>query len=122
VPSEESKVSVSVTYAPSTSQQRPNSLMCKLSDVEFDLENDRQKCLHNLVENNLFSPSDVRRVFDLFENPVFYSGTAKSAEIVQGEAQDCYLVSALSSITSVAGLVEGFCVAVSHRVQLFIIY
>jgi len=28
-------------------------------------------------------------------------------------------VSALSSMTSVAGLVEGFCVAVSNPVQLF---
>lgn len=71
------------------------------------------------MESNLFSPSDVRRASDLFEHPVFYSGTAKSAEIVQGEAQDCYLVSALSSMTSVAGLVEGFCVAVSNPVQLF---
>lgn len=91
----------------------------KFRDVEFDLENDRQKCLHNLVENNLFSPSDVRRVSDLFESPVFYSGTTKSAEIVQGEVQDCYLVSALSSMTSVAGLVEGFCVARDEVVGVY---
>ena len=114
MPSEESKVSVSVVPLPEPAPDAYDA-WCVLSDVEFDLENDRQKCLHNLVENNIFSPSDVRRVSDLFRNPVFYSGTTKSAEIVQGEAEDCYLVSALSSMTSVAGLVEGFCVAVSIR-------
>ena len=82
-------------------------------DVEFDLENDASRCLHNLTENNLFVTSDVRRVPDIFKNPVFFSGTTKSAEIVQGAVEDCYLVSALSTMTSIERLINNLCVAVS---------
>ena len=82
-------------------------------DVEFDLENDASRCLHNLTENNLFVTSDVRRVPDIFKDPVFFSGTPKSAEIVQGAVEDCYLVSALSTMTSIERLISNLCVAVS---------
>ena len=82
-------------------------------DVEFDLENDSSRCLHNLMDNNIFSTSDVRRVPDIFKNPVFFSGTPKSAEIVQGAVEDCYLVSALSTMTSMEKLINNLCVAVS---------
>ena len=81
-------------------------------DVEFDLENDSHRCLHNLMDSNIFLTSDVRRVPAIFENPVFYSGTPKSAEIVQGAVEDCYLVSALSTMTSVDRLIKNLCVAV----------
>ena len=82
-------------------------------DVEFDLENDASRCLHNLTENNLFVTSDVRRVPDIFKDPVFFSGTPKSAEIIQGAVEDCYLVSALSTMTSIERLISNLCVAVS---------
>ena len=81
-------------------------------DVEFDLENDSHRCLHNLMDSNIFLTSDVRRVPAIFENPVFYTGTPKSAEIVQGAVEDCYLVSALSTMTSVDRLIKNLCVAV----------
>jgi hypothetical protein len=83
-------------------------------DVEFDLENDSQRCLHNLGEPNSFTTADVRRVAEIFANPVFYSGTPKSAEIVQGALEDDYLVSALSTMTSVERLIKNLCVAVSY--------
>lgn len=82
-------------------------------DIEFDLENDPGRCLHNLMDNNLFATSDVRRVPDIFKDPVFFSGTPKSAEIVQGAVEDCYLVSALSTMTSIEKLINNLCVAVS---------
>ena len=82
-------------------------------DVEFDLENDASRCLHNLMDNNLFVTSDVRRVPEIFKNPVFFSGTPTSAEIVQGAVEDCYLVSALSTMTSIERLINNLCVAVS---------
>ena len=88
------------------------------SDVEFDLENDAQRCLHNLSDHNLFVTSDVRRVPEIFEKPIFYSGSPKSAEIVQGAVEDCYLVSALSAMTSVDGLIKNLCVAVSTIAKL----
>ena len=51
--------------------------------------------------------------FQTFKNPVFFSGTPKSAEIVQGAVEDCYLVSALSTMTSIERLINNLCVAVS---------
>ena len=85
----------------------------KYRDIEFDLENDPNRCLHNLMDKNLFGISDIRRVPDIFQNPVFFSGTPKSAEIVQGAVEDCYLVSALSTMTSIERLIHNLCVAVS---------
>lgn len=64
------------------------------------------------MDSNIFLTSDVRRVPAIFEKPVFYSGTPKSAEIVQGAVEDCYLVSALSTMTSVDRLIKNLCVAV----------
>jgi len=65
------------------------------------------------MDSNIFLSSDVRRIPEIFENPVFYSGTPRSAEIVQGAVEDCYLVSALSTMTSVDRLIKNLCVAVS---------
>ncbi|KAF8194988.1 hypothetical protein BJ912DRAFT_1085666 [Pholiota molesta] len=91
----------------------------KFRDVEFDLENDSQRCLHNLGEPNIFTTADVRRVAEIFANPVFYSGTPKSAEIVQGALDDSYLVSALSTMTSVERLIKNLCVARDEEVGVY---
>ncbi|KDR70875.1 hypothetical protein GALMADRAFT_159702 [Galerina marginata CBS 339.88] len=91
----------------------------KFRDVEFDLENDSNRCLHNLGDTNIFLTSDVRRVPEIFANPVFYTGTPKSAEIVQGAVEDCYLVSALSSMTSVERLIQNLCVARDEEVGVY---
>ncbi|KAF8961992.1 hypothetical protein BDZ97DRAFT_1920880 [Flammula alnicola] len=91
----------------------------KFRDVEFDLENDSNRCLHNLADSNIFLTSDVRRVPEIFEKPVFYSGTLKSAEIVQGAVEDCYLVSALSTMTSVESLIKNLCVARDEEVGIY---
>ncbi|KAF8160001.1 hypothetical protein B0H34DRAFT_782523 [Crassisporium funariophilum] len=91
----------------------------KFRDVEFDLENDGNLCLHNLMDANIFATSDVRRVPEIFEKPVFYSGTSKSAEIVQGAVEDCYLVSALSTMTSMDMLIKNLCVARDEKVGIY---
>ena len=86
-------------------------------DIEFDVENDRGRCLHNLTEAKAFAPSDTRRITELTNNkPVFYSGGKRAAEVVQGAVEDCYLVSALSGLTSKEELIWELCVAVSSRV------
>jgi hypothetical protein len=83
-------------------------------DIDFDIENDPNRCLHNLVDSNIFSLTlEARRVTEIFENPVFHSRTSGSAQAVQGAVEDCYLVSALSSLTSTDGLIQNLCVAVS---------
>ncbi|KAJ2914032.1 hypothetical protein MD484_g6364, partial [Candolleomyces efflorescens] len=78
----------------------------RFRDIEFDVENDRGRCLHNLTESKAFAPSDTRRITELTKNkPVFYSGGKRAAEVVQGAVEDCYLVSALSGLTSKEELV-----------------
>ncbi|KAF9480346.1 cysteine proteinase [Pholiota conissans] len=91
----------------------------KFRDVEFDLENDSQRCLHNLSDRDIFTTADVRRISEIFANPVFYSGTPKSAEIVQGAVEDCYLVSALSTMTAVERLIKNLCVARDEEVGIY---
>ena len=62
--------------------------------------------MSNLQRHNVFVPYDVRHVPDIFNSSVFYSGTPKSAEVVQrGDLEDYYLVSALSSMR----LIEKVC-------------
>jgi len=83
-------------------------------DIDFDIENDADQCLYNLMDVNGSSAAlEARRVTEIFENPVFYSGTHDSAQAVQRAVENCYLVSALSTLTSTDSLIKNLCVAVS---------
>ena len=83
-------------------------------DIDFDIENDADQCLYNLMDSNTSSAAmEARRVTEIFENPVFYSGTSDSAQAVQRAIENCYLVSALSTLTSTDRLIQNLCVAVS---------
>lgn len=85
----------------------------RISDIEFDLEKDRCKCLYGL-SGGTFNPSDVQRVTEIFENPRFFIGGASSNDIIQGDPiGNCWFVSALATMSTTPGLVEKFCVAVS---------
>ncbi|KAJ7648340.1 cysteine proteinase [Mycena polygramma] len=90
----------------------------KFRDIEFDLENDREKCLHGLSGGS-YSPSDVQRVTDIFENPRFFVDGASSSDIVQGAIGDCWFVSALATMSTCPGLVERFCVARDEKVGVY---
>jgi len=81
-------------------------------DIEFDLENDRQRCLYGLFETRPFSPSDVHRVTQLFEKPQFFVDGVSASDIVQGALDDTWFLSALSTASAAPGMVEKFCVAV----------
>jgi len=81
-------------------------------DIEFDLENDRRRCLYGLFEPQLFNPSDVHRVTQLFEKPQFFVDGASASDIVQGVLGDTWFLSALATASTAPGLVEKFCVAV----------
>lgn len=84
------------------------------SDIDFDLENDPSLCLYTLMEPDIFAATlEARRVTEIFEHPVFYGGTGNSAQAVQGAVENCYLVSALSTLTSTDHLIQNLCVAVS---------
>jgi Calpain family cysteine protease len=84
-------------------------------DIEFDLENDKDRCLHGLdAANPLYTPADVQRVTQIFDNPSFFIDGANSNDIVQGAIGDCWFCSALATMSTSKGLVEKFCVAVSR--------
>ena len=91
-------------------------------DIEFDLEYDRERCLHGLNPTPLdsFNPVDVQRVTQIFDNPQFFVDGAQSNDIVQGGLGDCWFLSALATMSTASGLVEKFCVAVRHCTRLLL--
>ncbi|KAF9045921.1 cysteine proteinase [Hymenopellis radicata] len=93
----------------------------KFRDHEFDLFNDRERCLKGLEspENEELEPADVKRVTDLFDNPRFFVDGASSNDIVQGRLGDCWFVSALATMSTAEGLVEKFCVARDEKIGVY---
>lgn len=89
---------------------------CLLRDIEFDLENDKTRCLFGLFirAGESHQPADVHRVTQIFDNPQFFvGGAADSNDIVQGALSDCWFLSALATVSTAPDLVEKFCVAAS---------
>ncbi|KAF8808296.1 cysteine proteinase [Phlegmacium glaucopus] len=71
----------------------------KLRDIEFDIENDKNKCLYP------------------FDNPqLFVGGAADSNDIIQEALGDRWFLSALATVSTAPGLVEKFYVAERFRV------
>ncbi|TFK66253.1 cysteine proteinase [Pluteus cervinus] len=91
----------------------------RFRDIEFDLENDRERCLTGINPNASFEPSDVRRIFQIFDNPSFFIGGADSNDIVQGALGNCWFLSALSTMSTASGLIEKFCVARDEKVGVY---
>ncbi|KAK0455587.1 uncharacterized protein EV420DRAFT_1765264 [Desarmillaria tabescens] len=91
----------------------------KFRDHEFDLQNDRFRCLHGLASEEGYNPSDVLRVTQIFDNPQFFVDGASSNDIVQGAISDCWFVSALATVCTSSGLVEKFCVARDEKVGVY---
>ncbi|KAF9480348.1 cysteine proteinase [Pholiota conissans] len=94
----------------------------KFRDIEFDLENDKNRCLYGLFtqpgENH--APADVHRVTQIFDKPVFFAGgTAHASDIIQGALGDCWFLSALATVSTAPGLVEKFCVARDEKVGVY---
>ncbi|KAJ7113932.1 hypothetical protein C8R44DRAFT_795970 [Mycena epipterygia] len=90
----------------------------KFRDIEFDLQGGRERCLHGLSGGS-YTPSDVQRVTDIFENPSFFIDGASSSDIVQGAIGDCWFVSALATMATMPGLVEKFCVARDEQIGVY---
>lgn len=82
-------------------------------DADFDLAADRGRCLNGLIISEAYTPSDVQRVTELFQDAEFFSDSPYSNEIIQGHVANCWFISALAATSTVNGLVEKYCVAVS---------
>jgi hypothetical protein len=91
----------------------------KFRDIEFDLENDKDRCLHGLDESVNYKPSDVQRITQIFDKPQFFIEGADSNDIVQGNLGDCWFLSALATMATCKGLVEKFCVAKDEQVGVY---
>ncbi|KAG6864733.1 hypothetical protein C0991_007475 [Blastosporella zonata] len=95
----------------------------KFRDIEFDLELDKDRCLHGLREDSdeHFAPSDVQRVTQIFDKTVtsFFVDGADSNDIIQGQIGDCWFLSALATMSTHKGLVEKFCVARDETVGVY---
>ncbi|KAG6872160.1 hypothetical protein C0995_012478 [Termitomyces sp. Mi166 len=91
----------------------------KFRDVEFDLENDKHRCLHGLEFSSVYAPSDVQRVTQIFDKPQFFVNGADSNDIIQGKIGDCWFLSALATVSTTKTLVEKFCVARDEEVGVY---
>ncbi|XP_006462259.1 hypothetical protein AGABI2DRAFT_71002 [Agaricus bisporus var. bisporus H97] len=94
----------------------------KFRDVEFDLEGDQNRCLWGVLtkRHDNFSPADVHRVTQIFENPQFFvGGEPDSNDIVQGALGDCWFLSALATVSNVPELVKTFCVDRDEEVGVY---
>ncbi|KAF8597837.1 cysteine proteinase [Ceratobasidium sp. AG-I] len=90
-------------------------------DIEFDLEEDKERCLHGLEtgEDDRHSPSDVLRVTQIFENPQFFIDGVDSSDVSQGGLGDCWFISAMSVVSSMEGLIDRICVARDEQVGIY---
>ncbi|KAK7018381.1 calpain catalytic domain-containing protein [Favolaschia claudopus] len=88
-------------------------------DPDFDLGNDRGKCLHGVVVTEAYTPSDIQRVTELFGNPQFFSDSPYSNEMIQGQCSNCWFISAMAATSTVKGLVEKYCVARDEKIGVY---
>ena len=69
--------------------------------------------MYGLFVDERYAPADVHRVTQIFDSARFFQGgVAGSNDIVQGELQDCWFLSALATVSTAPGLIEKLCVAV----------
>ncbi|QRV85541.1 calpain family cysteine protease [Ceratobasidium sp. AG-Ba] len=93
----------------------------RFRDVEFDLVDDRDRCLHSLdtEDSDRHTPADVLRVTEIFHNPKFFVDGIQASDISQGSLGDCWLLSALATMTTMPQLIEKICVARDEKVGVY---
>lgn len=93
---------------------------CRFRDIEFDLEEDRLRCLYGLALPEYGSvPADVRRVTEIFENPQFFIDGANSSDVAQGNLGDCWFMSAIAVVSTVGDLISRICVHRDEEVGVY---
>ncbi|KAF2472364.1 cysteine proteinase [Lindgomyces ingoldianus] len=102
----------------------------KYRDPHFDIESDFKRsqmnpdippdCLTTLNEDrSTFQPMSVKRIEDIFEKPRFFIEGASASDVRQGNDGDCWLMSALCTISNKEGLVQRVCVARDEQVGVY---
>ncbi|KAF8749246.1 Cysteine proteinase [Rhizoctonia solani] len=92
------------------------------SGVEFDLEEDKERCLHGLgtPPTKQYAPSDVMRVTQIFDEvPALFIDGANWSDITQGRLGDCWFLSALATVSTMEDLIEKICVARDEKVGVY---
>ncbi|KLO18822.1 cysteine proteinase [Schizopora paradoxa] len=86
----------------------------KFRDVEWDFESMRNMCLHGPDPNEApqFTPSAIKRVPQIFEDPHFYVDDPSASDIVQGALGDCWFLSAIAVVATKPDLIKKLCVAI----------
>ncbi|KAG0083456.1 hypothetical protein BGZ93_004639 [Podila epicladia] len=93
----------------------------RFRDSKFDLLNDRRRCLYSslLSDINYESMDGVKRVGEIFRNPVFYLDGAKPDDIKQGAIGDCWHLASLATLANIPGLIEQLCVKKNEKVGVY---
>lgn len=93
----------------------------KYRDLEFDLLEDRDRCLNRLgydPASPKYTPADVRRIPDIVDNPQFTVNGATAGDICQGALGNCWFLSALTVIAT-AQLIEKICVERDEEMGIY---
>ncbi|KAM4065897.1 calpain family cysteine protease [Hirsutella rhossiliensis] len=103
----------------------------KYRDPHFDLESDlklgRRDCLQSLPNvkgvkappGGGFNPRSAKRVTEIFDKPQFYIDGPTANDVRQGRDGDCWLMSALCTLSNKPGLIERLCVAHDQDVGVY---
>lgn len=103
----------------------------KYRDAHFDIETDLKlgprDCLKSLSNvkaaapppGSAFNPQGVKRVTDIFDDPKFYIDGPTANDVRQGKDGDCWLLSALCTLSNKKGMIERLCVAHDQDVGVY---
>ncbi|KAF8749027.1 Cysteine proteinase [Rhizoctonia solani] len=102
---------------------------CRYRDIEFDLEDDQERCLYGLNRLALppaepgklpLEPADVLRVTQIFEEPEFFIDGASSSDVVQSNhAGNSWFMSAVSTVATMKRLIDRICVHRDEEVGVY---
>jgi hypothetical protein len=80
---------------------------------------DRAKAAYGVWPGSHLCPRAVKRVGEIFDDPMFYIDGPTANDVRQGRDGDCWLMAALSTLSNKPGLIERVCVARDENVGVY---